>query len=70
MEKLCINSTEVAELLGKSQTTAQTLLRTIKDAYGKKKYQVITIKEFCDYQGLPYEEVFNMINKKPSRYTK
>ncbi|MGJ8593529.1 MAG: hypothetical protein ACSHXF_13340 [Aquaticitalea sp.] len=67
MERLCINSSEVAELLGKSQTTAQTILRTIKDAYGKKKYQVITIKEFCDYQGLPYEEVFLMINKKKKK---
>ncbi len=63
MNRMCIYPSDIAILLGKSLATAQTLLRTIKDALGKKKRQNVTIAEFCDYQGLPYDEVNSMINK-------
>lgn len=62
MKQLCIYPKEVALILGKSQTTAQTLVRTIRDALGKTKHQVLTIREFCDFVDMPYEEVFNMVN--------
>ena len=62
MKRLCINSSEVAIILGKGTSTAQRILRTIKDAYGKAKHQEVTIREFCEHEDLPYEEVFNMIN--------
>lgn len=63
MKRLCIDAKEVAIVLGKSMTTAQTILRTIKDAHGKKKYQPVTIKEFCAYMALPFDEIYAMINK-------
>lgn len=63
MKRLCIDVKEIATILGKSPQTAQALLRTIKHVHGKKKHQSVTIKEFCDYQDLPFEEVFNMVNK-------
>ncbi|WP_452227707.1 hypothetical protein [Lacinutrix sp. MEBiC02404] len=53
----------MAILLGKSLTTAQSLVRTIKDVHGKDKHQALTIREFCVYMGLPFSDVFNMINK-------
>ncbi|QRM87798.1 hypothetical protein FG167_00710 [Lacinutrix sp. WUR7] len=63
MKQICIYPKEVAILLGKSLTTAQTLVRTIKDVHGKDKHQALTIREFCAYMGLPYTDVFNMINR-------
>ena len=65
MKRICIYPKEVAIITGKSIGASRQLIRTIKDAHGKRKYQLVTIKEFCDYEGLPYEEVFNMINKIP-----
>ncbi len=62
MNRLCIYPSDISILLGKSLATAQTLLRTIKDALGKTKRQSVTIAEFCEYQGLPFEEVNAMIN--------
>lgn len=62
MKQITIYPKEVASILGKSLTTAQTLVRTIKDAYAKEKHQSLTIREFCEYKGLPYEDVFNMVN--------
>ncbi len=63
MKQICIYPKEVAILLGKSLTTAQSLVRTIKDVHGKDKHQALTIREFCVYMGLPFSDVFNMINK-------
>ncbi len=49
-------------LMGKSQSSAQKLIKVIRDAYGKKKHQPISIRLFCDYMDLSYEEVFNTVN--------
>ena len=67
MYRYCIYPKEIATILGKSETYSRNLLRTIKAAYNKTSYQAITIKEFCDYMDLPYEEVFLMINKGENR---
>lgn len=67
MKRLCINSAEIAIILGKSQSNAQKLVRIIKDVHKKKSHQPITIREFCEYMDLPYQDVFDMINSvKPS----
>jgi hypothetical protein len=63
MRRLCIYPDEVAIITGKSISSSRELIRRIKDVYGKCKHQLVTIKEFCEYEGLPYDEVFNMINK-------
>ena len=63
MNRLCIYPNEVAIITGKSMSSSRALIRQIKDVFKKKKHQLVTIKEFCDYEGLPYDEVFNMINK-------
>ncbi|MGV8813810.1 MAG: hypothetical protein ACOH2D_06830 [Gelidibacter sp.] len=62
MKQICIYPKEAAIILGKSQTHAQTLLRTMKDVYNKKKHQAVTIREFCEYMALPFDDVFNMVN--------
>jgi len=62
MKQICIYPKEVALILGKSQTYAQTLLRTMRDVYKKKKHQAVTIREFCEYMALPFDDVFNMVN--------
>lgn len=67
VKKICINSDEVATILGVGKSTAQRLLRTIKDAHGKKKHQKVTIREFCAYEAVPYEEVYNMINETATK---
>jgi len=64
LPRLCIYPNEIALILGKSENTAQKLVRTIKDANQKKLKRPLTIKEFCEYMDLPYEEVYGMINKK------
>ena len=62
MKQLSIYPKEVSVILGKSVITARRLIRTIKDVHKKEKHQAVTIREFCDYMDMPYEDVFNMVN--------
>lgn len=64
MKRQCIYTSDIEAITGKSKKTAQKIMRTIKDVYQKKKHQVVTIREFCNYTGFEYEDVFNEINKK------
>ena len=63
MKQLCIYPNDIAQILGKSITHSRSIVRSIKDAHQKSAYQPVTIREFCDYMDMPYEDVFNMINK-------
>ncbi|WP_308991957.1 hypothetical protein QLS71_016875 [Mariniflexile litorale] len=62
MYRQCIYPKEISIILGKSYTFSCKLVRTIKDAQGITSQRTITIKEFCDYMDMPYEDVFTMIN--------
>ena len=62
LQTICIDTKQASIVLGKSISHARTIIRAIKDSHKKKSYQPVTIKEFCDYMDLPYEEVFNMVN--------
>ncbi len=62
MKRIIITSNDVMFLMGKSESYAQRLIKSIRDAYGKKKHQPISIRLFCDYMDLSYEEVFNTVN--------
>ena len=62
MKRIIITTNDVVFLMGKSESYAQKLIKAIRDAYGKKKHQPISIRLFCDYMDLPYEEVFNTVN--------
>ena len=63
MKQLCIYPHDIAQILGKSISHARYIVRLIKSAYDKNNHQPVTIREFSDYMGISYEDVFNMINK-------
>lgn len=33
----------------------------LKDAYKREKHQYVTVREFCDYYGLPLDEVLERL---------
>ncbi|NCP61303.1 MAG: hypothetical protein GW839_13530 [Flavobacteriales bacterium] len=63
MYRFCIYPSEIASILGKSYSHACKVARAIKDAQNLQPKRDVTIREFCDKMNLPYDEVFNMINK-------
>lgn len=57
MKRICITTTDVMFVTGKSDRQARNIINDIKEHLGKAKHQVVTIKEFCDYMGITEEEV-------------
>jgi len=43
--------------MGKEYTQARLYLKKIKKHLDKQDHQYISIEEFCEYSGLPVEEV-------------
>lgn len=64
MKRICIYSKDISWITGKSERYAREVIRDIKLLHKKDKHQLVTISEACDYLGLPYEDVFLMINKR------
>lgn len=52
METIKIFPSQAALLLGVTERTARANLNKIKQYLGKKKYQIITLDEFCAYYGI------------------
>jgi len=69
MYRLDIKSSEISIIMNVTESTAREWIRTIKDVFQKNKNQIITIAEFCAYKGVPYKDVFCLLNKmKPKEY--
>jgi len=64
MKRICIYSKDICWLTGKSERYAREVIRDIKLLRKKERHQLVTIAEACDYLGLPYQDVFLMINKR------
>ena len=62
MHRICIYSQDIIWITGRSERYAQEVMRDMRLMYHKDRHQHVTIAEACDYLGLPYEDVFNMIN--------
>ena len=56
-KRICIYPKDIQVLTGKSERYARKVVAQIRQHYDKSKYQLLTIKEFCDYMGLLEEEV-------------
>ena len=67
MHRVCIYSQDIVWLTGRSERYARDVIKDIKLLHGKERRQLVTIKEFCDYMGLPYDEIFAMINNVKSK---
>ena len=62
MKRYCIYPKEIALILGKSNSYSCTMVRNIRAAYQIKNRRPISIKEFCNYNDLPFDDVYNIIN--------
>lgn len=58
-----IRISDIAQLTGRSVTTAAQTLRYLKDVLAKK---VVTIEDYCEFYGLNYETVCARLPKVPT----
>lgn len=62
MHRICIYTQDIVFLTARSESYAREILRDIRLLHKKKRHHLVTIAEFCDYTGLPFDDVFNRIN--------
>lgn len=61
MKRICIYTSDVMLITGKSERQARNIINDIKAYFRKEKHQFITIKEYCEYSGLKEEDVLGYI---------
>lgn len=59
--RIVIYAQDIENITGRSARGARLLLQKIKQAYGKKPQQLLTVAEFCEYTGLEVEEVMGCL---------
>lgn len=59
--RLDLFNADVQLISGCSQNTASRKIREAKDGLGKKEWQIVTIREYCDYFGYDYLEVLKLL---------
>lgn len=55
--RICIFPQDIRVITGRGEKAARQLYRKIKAFYHKKDHQFLTFKEFCEYAGIPPEEL-------------
>ena len=61
MKRICIYTSDIVRITGRSESYARKLLRQIRKAKGKPKGAMITITEFCEFLNWRVEEVENLL---------
>ena len=62
-KRTCIYSREAAQVIGKTERSGRRLLNKIRIDLGKSDQQLVTIKEFADFTGIPEDEIQSRIKE-------
>ena len=54
--RICIYPKDVMRITGKSERYGRMLLEKIKQKNAKEGHQFVTIKEFCSYAGIDFND--------------
>ena len=60
--RLCIYPKDVQRITGKSYRQSIRILNTVRQIFDKPKNSYVSVKEFCLYSGLTYEEVVGFLD--------
>ncbi len=61
MKRLAIYPKDIMVITGKGERHSRDILKQIKQKLKKEKHQVVTMLEFCDYIGISYDEIQNIL---------
>jgi len=55
--RIIIYPKDVQRITGRGERYARLLLKKIRDHFEKGDHQLVSVRDFCTYTGLRYEEV-------------
>ena len=59
--RVVLKRKDIERVMGCSKITALKYMKALKDSLGKSESQSVSIQEFCEYEGLRYNEVVRLI---------
>ncbi|MBN7814198.1 hypothetical protein [Algoriphagus pacificus] len=62
-----IYAQDIMNFTGRSKSCAYNMLNQAKASLGKSKIQILTVKEFADFHGIPVSELENSLFGKPDQ---
>lgn len=67
MHGIFIDISDIEKIHGCSYATAQRRMQIIRDSLQKKGKQQVSIREFCEFEGIGFKEFFEYIKAKPGQ---
>ena len=61
MHRVCIYPKDIQLITGKSYRQSTRLMQKVKKELNKQENEFLTIEEFCNYTGIPYEKITHLI---------
>ncbi len=61
LTRICIYPKDIQRITGKSYRQSTRMLLQIKESLNKPKNHLISVTEFCNYTGLNFEQVKELI---------
>ena len=65
--RIAIYPKDIQVILNVSERTARNIYKKAKEVMGKDVHQALTFREFCEYEGIKFEELiehYPVINNK------
>ena len=60
--RIFIYTKDIVHLTRRSERFCSEQLQAVRKKVGKAMGQMVTIREYCDYMNLQYEETYTLIN--------
>ncbi|MBF2707740.1 hypothetical protein [Flavobacterium soyangense] len=61
MKKVIITTGDIQNVIGIGERQARNIISKMRDYYSKERHQLITVKEFCDYYGIKYDDIYTKL---------
>lgn len=62
--RLVIYVGDVMNIMGRRESVAYDILAEIRKTYNLRRGALVTVKQFCSYTGLDYDDVINYLKGK------
>lgn len=67
MKRLFLTTSDLQIITGTGYRNSYNIMRKLKDSLGKKDHQHVTIKEYCEYEGISETEVLTTLKIEPMK---
>lgn len=63
-KRYVIYAQDIMVYTGRSRSYAYSVIKQVKEHYGKSKHQMVTVQEYADFHGIPVSEVNSSLSEE------